>query len=127
MAEQQDIGRLMEYSLSRVAVGQASRLSPTTNRNLKLPVVAGWLRPPRSEPVLGRSHRLLFSHRIVSNSSLIPRCCGRDGRTPLTQTCHFVFGLKTLFIVPYGVCDSVNIQEDEGGKIGDGRDAFLTR
>jgi len=30
MAEQQDIGRLMEYSLSRVAVGQASRLSPTS-------------------------------------------------------------------------------------------------
>ena len=34
---------------------------------------------PECARSLGRSNGLLFSHRIVSNRSPIPRCCGRDG------------------------------------------------
>ncbi|MGD0087485.1 MAG: hypothetical protein ABSC24_10190, partial [Verrucomicrobiota bacterium] len=61
------------------------------NRIPKLPVVADWLSLPRSAPVLGRSDRLLLSHRIVSNCSLIPRGCGRDGSTPPSQKFNFGF------------------------------------
>jgi hypothetical protein len=40
----QEAGTLLKQLLTRIP---------------KLPVVAGWLRPPRSAPVLGRSNRLL--------------------------------------------------------------------
>jgi len=69
-----------------------------------MPVVAGWLRPPWSAPILGRSHGFLFSHRIVSNSLLIPRCCGRDGRTPLTLKFNFGFRFKLRLDLVGRVC-----------------------
>ena len=61
--------------------------------------MAGWLRPLRSAPVPGRSPPLLFRHRSVFHSSLIPRCYGRDGRTPLTQKFNFGFRVQQRFRV----------------------------
>jgi hypothetical protein len=53
----------------------------------------GWrTRPCQSAPVLGRSNWLHSSHRTFPSRPPTPLCCGRDGRTQLTQ--KFNFGVR---------------------------------
>ena len=69
----------------------------------KLPVVAGWLRPPRSAPVLGRSNGLLFSHRINSFQQLTHPTLLRPGR-PHSAHAEIQFRFSgSMLIKQYGI------------------------
>ena len=53
---------------------------------------------PGVRPSSGAATWLSSSHETFPNRPSIPRCCGRDGRTPLTQKFHFGFRVKLGFI-----------------------------
>jgi hypothetical protein len=66
------------------------------NPNSEIEKGAGRTRPCRSAPVLGRSNWLHSSHGTFPDCLPIPLCCGRDGRTPLTQKFNFGVPVESI-------------------------------